>query len=40
MNRISEFLDYVSEDVVNKSLYSFLHAQDIANIRDSHADCK
>ncbi|XP_033104741.1 neuronal PAS domain-containing protein 3-like isoform X2 [Anneissia japonica] len=37
-NKISDFLDYTAEDVTGKSLYSFLHAQDIAAMKSSHND--
>ncbi|XP_006812392.1 uncharacterized protein LOC100369556 [Saccoglossus kowalevskii] len=37
-SRISQFMDFTASDVLGKSFYDFLHAEDIAAMRDSHAD--
>ncbi|XP_038073103.1 neuronal PAS domain-containing protein 3-like [Patiria miniata] len=36
--KIQEFIDLSAEDVTDKSLYSFLHAEDISQMRNCHSD--
>ncbi|XP_071802196.1 uncharacterized protein [Asterias amurensis] len=36
--KIQEFIDLSAEDVTDRNFYSFLHAQDIANMRVCHND--
>ncbi|XP_022092962.1 neuronal PAS domain-containing protein 3-like isoform X2 [Acanthaster planci] len=36
--KIQEFIDLTAEDVTDKSLYSFLHAEDTASMRNCHCD--
>ncbi|KAH8379250.1 hypothetical protein KR009_003873 [Drosophila setifemur] len=36
--RVSDLLDYLPEDLVNKSLYSLCHAEDANRLRKSHSD--
>ncbi|XP_063957592.1 neuronal PAS domain-containing protein 3-like [Lytechinus pictus] len=36
--KIGDFLDHSADSIIGKSFYSYIHAQDIANVRSSHQD--
>ena len=33
-------MDITAEDLTNKNLYDYCHAEDLQKIRKSHCDCK
>lgn len=38
--RVSELLDYSSDELVGKNLYAICHAEDVSKLRKCHVDCK
>ena len=38
--RIGDLMDITAEDLTNKNLYDYCHAEDLQKIRKSHCDCK
>lgn len=38
--RISEYMDLSPAEVVGRTCYHFIHAEDLDTIRQSHEDCK
>ena len=38
--RVSELLDYTSEELTGRNLYALCHAEDVNKLRKCHVDCK
>jgi len=38
--RIADIMDITSEDLVNKNLYEFCHAEDLQKLHKAHVDCE
>ena len=39
-NRIADMMDVTSEDLVNKNLYDYCHAEDLQKLNKAHVDCE
>lgn len=40
LNRIADMMDITSEDIVNKNLYDYCHAEDLQKLNKAHTDRK
>lgn len=40
MYRVAELLDYTSDEMTGRNMYSLIHGQDVFQLRKCHLDCE